>query len=201
VAGAHHREADVEIMEALESERSTARRLAAAELLYLLPSIVVGSAILWLGYGWAEGGAWLGKCMGWAPVGRWSPLHGLATAAVGFVIGGGIGWFVRIFATLIIGKEAFGTGDIHMMAAAGCIAGWPVVLIGFVLSSLLALLGWVLVLPFKRTRAIPFGPWLSISFLLVVLFHQPIIESRLIQNVIYVFRPALVNCEKFTTGL
>jgi leader peptidase (prepilin peptidase)/N-methyltransferase len=120
-------------------------------------------------------------------LGDWRPLNGLGTAAVGLVIGGGIGWAVRIVATAVMGKEAFGTGDIHMMAAAGCVAGWPVVLIGFVLCCLLALFGWLVALPFKRTRAIPLGPWLSLAFLIVVLYYDPIIESRPVQNVIELF--------------
>jgi len=37
------------------------------------------------------------------------------------------------------------------------------------------LIGWVAALPFKRTRALPLGPWLSLSFLTVVIFYDPII--------------------------
>ena len=70
-------------------------------------------------------------------------LYGLATAASGFGIAGAIGWTVRIVFTLIFGREAFGAGDIHLMAATGAVAGWPVVLMGFLLSCLLALVGWV----------------------------------------------------------
>ncbi len=98
-----------------------------------------------------------------------------------------MGWAVRIVAALIMGKEAFGSGDIHIMGAAGCVAGWPVVAIAFVLACLLALAGWVLTLPFKRTRAIPLGPWLSLAFLIVVLFYDPIVQSQPIQNVVYLF--------------
>ncbi len=102
-------------------------------------------------------------------------------------MGGAIGWAVRILATLIMGREAFGSGDIHMMAAAGCVCGWPTVLAGFVLCSVLAVAGWVMMLPIKRTRAIPLGPWLSISFLIVVLYYDQIMESKLIRNVAYLF--------------
>ena len=70
------------------------------------------------------------------------------------------------------------------MAAAGCVAGWPVVLLGFMLSCLLALVGWVATLPRKKTRAIPLGPWLAISFLVVVVFYQPIVNCGLVKRVI-----------------
>ena len=100
------------------------------------------------------------------------------------LIAGAIGWTVRIVFTLVMGKEAFGTGDIHLMAATGCVAGWPVVLLGFFLTCGLALFGWVLSLPFKRTRAIPLGPWLSLSFLTVVLFYDSLIELPFVARTI-----------------
>ena len=81
------------------------------------------------------------------------------------MIAAGAGWAVRIVSNLAFGKEAFATGDIHMMAAAGAVAGWQVVMLGFVLTCLLASLGWLVLLPFKRGRAIPLGPWLTIGFL------------------------------------
>ena len=95
-----------------------------------------------------------------------------------------MGWVVRIVFTLIFGREAFGVGDIHMMAAGGCIAGWPVVLLGFFLACGLAIIGWIVTLPLKRTRAIPLGPWLSLSFLVVVVFYEPIMKFPVTARVI-----------------
>lgn len=188
VAGAApHRDADREIMEAIEAERPEARRVAITELLWLLPAVVVGVLAVYFDITNAAVGDSFGRILGWEPRYNWAPIQGLGTAAAGFVIGGGIGWLVRIVATIIMGREAFGTGDIHMMAAAGCVAGWPVVLIGFMLCSFLALAGWLLTLPFKQSRAIPLGPWLSIAFLIVVLFYDRIIATTVVQNVIYLF--------------
>lgn len=156
----------------------------------LLPAIAIGVAV-WYAVTQTASADTIHTWLHWSPNREWHPVQGLATAAVGFIIGGGIGWLVRIVATLIMGREAFGTGDIHMMAAAGCVAGWPVVLIGFVLCSFLALLGWLLLVPFKRARAIPLGPWLSIAFLIVVVLYGPIVKSHWVQNVVTVFsRPA-----------
>jgi prepilin signal peptidase PulO-like enzyme (type II secretory pathway) len=62
------------------------------------------------------------------------------------------------------------------MAAAGCVAGWPIVVLGFFLTCGLAMIGWTACLPFKRSRAIPLGPWLSLSFLIVVIFYEPIVH-------------------------
>ena len=136
--------------------------------------------------------------LGWSPTRDWHPLNGLATAATGFIIGGGIGWFVRITATLIMGREAFGTGDIHMMAAAGCVAGWPVGLLGFVICSVLALAGWLMLVPFKRARAIPLGPWLSIAFFIVVIFYEPLMEWTPVRNMVEVFGDPATMFQNFT---
>ncbi len=185
--GIPRRTSDTEIIDAIESERPQARRMALFELCCLLPAIVVGTVIYYNTMHapeWAECSA---NICSWSPTGYWDPMRGLGTAATGFVIGGGIGWLVRLVGTLVIGKEALGTGDIHVMAATGCVAGWPVALLGFVLCSVLALVGIIVSLPFKRSRAIPLVPWLSIAFLIVVLFYDPIIESDMVQKVLYLF--------------
>ena len=185
--GAPRRSADTEIVEAIESERSSARAMALRELLLLAPGIVGGVVVAWLCLDNDAFGRWCGSVLGWCPRGSWRPITGLATAASGFVIGGALGWTVRIVFTLVLGREAFGTGDIHLMAAAGCVAGWPVVVLGFVLASFLALAGWLVTLPFKRTRAIPLVPWLSLAFLIVVVFHKPLSELGPVRNVVYLF--------------
>ncbi|MCB9866505.1 MAG: prepilin peptidase [Phycisphaerales bacterium] len=188
--GMPRRHSDSAILAAIEAERHSARRVALGEAAMLLPAIAIGVAV-WYAVTQTASADTIHAWLHWSPNREWHPVQGLATAAVGFIIGGGIGWLVRIVATLIMGREAFGTGDIHMMAAAGCVAGWPVVLIGFVLCSFLALLGWLLLVPFKRARAIPLGPWLSIAFLIVVVLYGPIVKSHWVQNVVTVFsRPA-----------
>lgn len=170
------RDSDDEIEEALESEKHNARKMALTELATLLPTIA-----LFVG-GWLavrEGGPleelWQ-RTWYWQMGSATRPFLGLGTAAAGFVIAGAIGWAVRIVFTLTLGKEAFGTGDIHIMAAAGAVTGWEVVLVGFFLSALLALLGKALTLPFKRGNALPMGPWLTLGFFLAVLWRGTLFD-------------------------
>ena len=175
------RESDTAIAAILEEERVTARRTVLRELLLFVPVIAFAILGVWLlsGENAAAAGRILHKHFALGNsmlLRRWAPLEGLATAATGFVIAGAVGWAVRIWFTLIFGREAFGTGDIHMMAAAGSVAGWQVVLLGFFFTCGLALAGWLLALPFKRTRALPLGPWLSLGFLTVVVFYDQIIR-------------------------
>lgn len=198
--GAEPRESDEEIIHSIESEKSTARRTVLLELLVLLPAIGLGGVTWYYGASCSQTGPMFEQILHWAPVDNWTPLRGLATAASGFLLGGAVGWIVRILATLILGREAFGSGDIHMMAAAGCVTGWPTVLVGFLICSILAVVGWLMMLPIKKTRAIPLGPWLSISFLIVILFYDQIMASKPIRNMVYMFDFMPVVFEQITSN-
>jgi len=185
------RASDNEIVTAIEEEAIGARKMVLAELGLLLPAIVCGVLGFVLLRYWVGLPVRLhdalhdGVAVQTAEFLRgWRPLMGIATAATGFIIAGALGWAVRIVFTLVFGKEAFGTGDIHLMAAAGCVAGWPVVVIGFFLTCGLALVGWAMTLPFKRTRALPLGPWLSLSFLIVVVYYDPILALPVVARTI-----------------
>jgi prepilin signal peptidase PulO-like enzyme (type II secretory pathway) len=183
-AGLADRASDEQIVAAIEAERASARGMALRELMLLSPAILAGGAalaLLWHGVLPMQD---IKAVIHWSPVGDWQPLLGLRTATAGYIIGGAIGWGVRIIFTLVLGKEAFGVGDIHMMAAAGAVAGWPVVALGFFAAVFLALLAWILSLPIKRARAIPLGPWLSLGFLIVVLFYDAIAASPYIASLI-----------------
>lgn len=185
------RESDQAIMDAIHEERHTARGAVLSELILLLPAVALGAVGLWIMSGDGELPSRTSSVLhapvhfsNFALLRHWTPLYGLATAASGYVIAGAVGWAVRIVFTLVFGKEAFGTGDIHLMAAAGCVAGWPIVVLGFFLTCGLAMVGWIVSLPFKRTRALPLGPWLSLSFLVIVVFYEPIIHWPPIERAI-----------------
>lgn len=181
------RPADVEIVEAIDQERHYARRMVLSELALLLPAVALAAVGWWI---MTSEGPLTKAIHASLDAG---PLLGLATAAAGYLVAGAIGWTVRIVFTLVFGREAFGTGDIHLMAATGCVAGWPVVLLGFFLTCGLAMIGWVAALPFKRTRALPLGPWLALSFLTVVVFYDSILKWPLIERAIETVRFFLLD--------
>jgi uncharacterized membrane protein len=83
---------------------------------------------------------------------------------------------LRIVFTLAFGREAFGTGDIYILAAAGAAVGWDLVLTGLLLSVGLALVGWLLQLMLKSSGMIPFGPWLGLGFITALWVNRPIAE-------------------------
>jgi len=194
------RDSDEAIVSAIEEERHESRRMVLEELALFVPTILAATAGLWIVWSGGTVAEGLGASLhepalaeGPRILRHWLPLYGLATAASGYVIGGMLGWSIRIGFTLIFGREAFGSGDIHMMAAAGAVAGWPVVLLGFIITCGLALLGWLATFPFKRTRALPLGPWLALGFLVVVLFYQPIVTSPFVQRAVVVFQYATAD--------
>jgi leader peptidase (prepilin peptidase)/N-methyltransferase len=107
------------------------------------------------------------------------------------LVAGGIAWGVRIIFTLILGKEALGFGDVHILAAAGAVTGWVVVLLGFFVAAFLAVIGIVLLLAFKRSRAIPFGPWLALGILAASLALDPLLRF---------LSPAIRGWDRLLTG-
>jgi prepilin signal peptidase PulO-like enzyme (type II secretory pathway) len=174
LAGGTHREADEEIEHELTCEQGSARWMALGELGQLLLLVAVGVglalAILW---GLPNGSAWSEAMLQASPLKDWAPLTGVAYAAKGALIAAGAGWFLRIGFTLAIGREAFGTGDIYILAAAGATVGWDIAILGLLCAVGLALAGWMLGLLLKQTTIIPFGPWLALGFLLALWINQP----------------------------
>ncbi|NLX14223.1 MAG: hypothetical protein GXY44_11295 [Phycisphaerales bacterium] len=167
--------ADAEIIEEITEGASGARRNALAEMKLLSPAIILGAAWLLLIHYVPMVKACFDSAMHWQPLGDWQPLCGLSTAIAGWVIGGLIGWATRIIFTLLFGKEALGMGDVHILAAAGAVASWPVSFLGFFLAAPLTLLAMIVIHLRRQSRALPFGPWLGLGFLLAAVFADRIL--------------------------
>ena len=90
----------------------------------------------------------------------------------GYFIGCAVVWATRILGTLAFGKEAMGLGDVHLMGAAGSVVGPIMVVIAFFIAPFFGL-GWALFqMFFKKTRQIPYGPFLSLAVFTVMIFHD-----------------------------
>lgn len=167
------RAADYEIHEAITSEAPSARRLAMAEALWLLPIAAAAAGAYWLYVSQpAVENAWRSACL-W-PVGySFKPLAGVVHVMTGAMLGAALGWVIRLAFTMLFGQEAFGVGDIYILAAAGAAAGADIALLGFLLAVPIALCGWLLSLTLKRTNMIPFGPPLALGFLAALWLHRP----------------------------
>ncbi|MEM9416058.1 MAG: A24 family peptidase [Planctomycetota bacterium] len=99
----------------------------------------------------------------------------LGGVVLGFLVGGGVIWAIRILGTFAFGKEAMGMGDIHLLAAIGAVIGWweSVFLCIFVapflgLAVVLMTLDMAGVVK-KPSRQIPYGPYLAGAAVLILL--------------------------------
>ena len=173
LTGGQSRPIDDELHATLEAEAPEARRTALRECAWLMPATIGGViAYLLVQLVPAVGDLWAAT-ISWQPFGDFAPLGGIAFSLHGAVVAAAAGWFIRIFFTFAFGREAFGTGDIYILAAAGAVGGWDIALLGFLLSVPIALAGWILSLILKRTGMIPFGPPLAIGFLAALWLNRP----------------------------
>ncbi len=101
-------------------------------------------------------------------------VAGLFGSIFAYFIGCGIVWSARILGTLAFGKEAMGLGDVHLMGAAGsCIGAVPITAAFF--AAPFFGLAWAMVqMFFKKTRQIPYGPFLSIGIFIAIIAHDRI---------------------------
>ena len=145
-----------------------ARREMMVELLYLTPC-VVGAVVGWF----------LGRFLPTGPPPVF--IQALGGTFAGYLMGGGLIWGVRILFSLIVGREAMGLGDVHLMAAVGAVLGWFDPILIFFLAPFSGLCWIILSRGFatvmrKRWTELPYGPHLAIATL-VVIFCRPGIQA------------------------
>ena len=97
---------------------------------------------------------------------RW---EGLLTSLVGMAAGGGLVWLVRIIGTTVLRKEAMGFGDVTLMAMIGAFLGWQTALMVFFIAPFAGLILGVLNLIINRDTEIPYGPFLCLAALVVII--------------------------------
>jgi leader peptidase (prepilin peptidase)/N-methyltransferase len=110
-------------------------------------------------------------------------LHGLAVSLAGLLLGGAVIWGVRLAGVWALRMEAMGFGDVVLMAMIGSFIGWQGTLAVFVLAPLLAVLGALATASFRLGDYIPFGPYLSLATLLVLVGFRrfwPALETSLL---------------------
>jgi len=103
--------------------------------------------------------------------------QGLLTSLVGLLIGGGIIWAVRNVGTLVLEREAMGFGDVTLMAMIGTFLGWQPCLIVFFVAPFFALAFGVVQLVVHRDAEIPYGPFLCMATMLIVLSWRTVWEG------------------------
>ena len=132
-----------------------ARREMWVELTFLLPCIL---------------GILLGWFLGFSLPADPPPviIQAIGGTFLGYLVGGGLIWSIRILGTLAFGREAMGLGDVHLLAAVGAVLGavdpiWIFFIAPF--SGLIwhfASAGISTVLRSSR-REMPYGPQLAVA--------------------------------------
>ena len=156
------------------------------ELAFLCMPVVLGFAVMkLLTQGGTDGGA--AELSSWWSLMliKYSWLNGTLGSIYGFMIGAVTVWATRIFGSIMFNKEAMGLGDVHLMAGVGAILGWYVPLIAFFIAPFVGI-GWAVVrLITKQQREIPYGPFLSIAVIILLVMHDSII-TLILQNLLNV---------------
>jgi prepilin signal peptidase PulO-like enzyme (type II secretory pathway) len=94
---------------------------------------------------------------------------GLLTALVGVIGGGAMVWAVRIVGSAALHREAMGFGDVTLMMMIGGFLGWQPGVIIFFVAPLPALIAGVAQIVLRRDDVIPYGPFLCLGTLAVML--------------------------------
>jgi len=147
------------------SEQKFNHRLEACkEIIFLLPIIICSAAAYWI----------ISERSWWAGFLQHPAIAGLLGSLWGYLIGCTIVWATRIFGTFAFGKEAMGLGDVHLMGAAGAVVGPLFVVMAFFIAPFFGLAWAGCQMFFKKIRQIPYGPFLSLGVLVVMILHDGI---------------------------
>lgn len=110
----------------------------------------------------------------WADFTQIPVVAGLTGSLFGYFVGCAVVWATRILGTFAFGREAMGLGDVHLMGAAGAVIGPLFVIIAFFIAPFFGLVWAALQMFFKKSRQIPYGPFLSMGILAVMILHDRI---------------------------
>lgn len=158
-----------------------ARREVLREVIFLSPVIGFGLAGAALAAKLA-GPATFNAMTGTTTFSHAAPLWLMVLSGVclGYLVGGGLVWFIRILGTLAFRKEAMGLGDVHLMAGVGACLGWIDATIGFFGAAFVGV-AWASIGALssgRLKRQLPYGPYLAIATVLVMLC-KPLVEKGL----------------------
>ncbi len=98
---------------------------------------------------------------------------------LGFIVGFGVLFVIRLLGQLVFKQEAMGWGDIKLMTVAGLFLGVGNIILTILFSSIIAaVIELTLLKTGKRKKGdlIPFGPYLIIAMIITLFFGSEIIN-------------------------
>ena len=96
------------------------------------------------------------------------------SSLIGLAVSAGLVWLTRAGASLALGREAMGMGDVTLMAMVGAWLGWQPAVLTFFLATFIGLGHGLLQLVWHRENELPYGPSLCLAAAVVTIAWQPI---------------------------
>jgi prepilin signal peptidase PulO-like enzyme (type II secretory pathway) len=118
---------------------------------------------------------------------HWASLNNAIWGMTGGLL---VVWGVRIVARFALQREAMGFGDVTLLAMIGAFLGWQAALLTFVLAPFAGLLLTIAQFISTRKSDLAFGPYLSLSAIIVIL-GWPLIWTSYARNIIFIHGSAL----------
>ncbi len=135
------------------------RYLVASFVRYSLNWFYLGMLVLLVSFVTA---AWL-----WGGAAVWQSVF---SALLGMAFAGLLIWLVRFFASLAMGQEAMGFGDVTLMCMIGAYIGWQPVMVIFFLAPFIACVFAVVNYLLTGDAYLAYGPYLCIGTLVSMIF-------------------------------
>jgi len=135
------------------------RYLVASFVRYSLNWFYLGMLVFLLAF---VSAAWL-----WGGEAVWQAVF---SALLGMAFAGMLIWLVRFFASLAMGQEAMGFGDVTLMCMIGAYIGWQPVMVIFFLAPFIACLFAVVNYLLTGDAYLAYGPYLCIGTLIAMIF-------------------------------
>lgn len=133
--------------------------LVASFIRYSLNWFYLGSLVLLVAF---VSAAWL-----WGGAAVWQAVF---SALLGMAFAGMLIWMVRFFASLAMGQEAMGYGDVTLMCMIGAYIGWQPVMVIFFLAPFIACVFAVVNYFLTGDAYLAYGPYLCIGTLVTMIF-------------------------------
>lgn len=103
-------------------------------------------------------------------------LNYLISSIIGGIVSFGIMFIIKLIGDFLFKRESMGGGDIKLLFILGLVLGIPLSLFSIFLAAIIALPVSLIVLKSNTSHEIPFGPFLSMSSILLFLFGNNLIS-------------------------
>jgi leader peptidase (prepilin peptidase)/N-methyltransferase len=135
------------------------------EMLFLMPPMFLGG--LWMVLTWKVPAI---SAM-WNHVVAIDWVSGLLGSVLGLLVGGFVVWLVRFIGSYVVGREAMGLGDVHLMAAVGAVLGPGPATVAFFIAPFFGILHAMYLFFARKGHELWLGPYLSLATAAVMLFY------------------------------